>query len=452
LFGVLKKGEYMNITRKTKTGKVSRRHFLKTSAGAASLVALTAGIRTKVYAASGEQLKIGLIGCGGRGAGAVVSALTVNPNARLTAMAEAFGDRLESARKSLKSRMPDQVIVDDNHCFTGFEGYRKLLDSGVDVAILASPPHFRPIHAEACVDAGVHIFAEKPMAVDAPGVRRILAAGEESRKKKLSFVSGFETRYSDNAREAVKRLQNGAIGKILSIEGTYNIGYLWHRGRKPEWTEMEFQLRNWYYFTWLSGDHIVEQHVHFLDLVSWIMHEQPPLHAWGMGGRQVRTDSQYGDIFDHHAVVYEYADGTRVYAFSRQQPNCFNDVSYMVLGTKGRLTKGTGGWGRFVIEGETNWDSGKEQTSSEMNSFREMFSAMKAGEPVNDSVAMARSTMLAILGRMATHSGQRITWQQAFESNKVLAPERYAWDAKPPVLPGPDGKYPHAIPGVTKVL
>ncbi len=438
------------MTEKTKNRKISRRHFLKTSASAASLAALSPDLsgQAKLYAAGSDTIRIGLIGCGGRGAGAVVSALTVNPNAKLTAMAEPFSDRLQNTRKNLKNRMKEQVAVDDDHCFTGFDGYRKLIVSGVDVAILASPPHFRPIHAEACVNAGVHVFAEKPMAVDAPGVRRILAAGQKAREKNLSFVSGFETRYGDTSREAMKRLHNGAIGKILSIEGIYNTGYLWHRGRQPDWTEMEFQLRNWYYFTWLSGDHIVEQHVHQMDMVGWIMQEEPPLYAWGTGGRQVRTDPKYGDIFDHHAVVYEYADGARYYAFCRQQANCFNRVSFMVQGSKGRMT----GWGRYIIEGETNWDSGRRQEHPELNTFKEMFAGMQAGKPINDSVAMARSTMLAILGRMATHSGRRITWEQAFGSKKVLAPERYAWDAVPPVLPGPDGKYPHPIPGVTKAL
>ncbi len=436
------------MAEKTKNQKISRRRFLKTSASAASLAALGVGMQAKLYAAGSDVIRIGLIGCGGRGAGAVVSALTVNPNAKLTAMAEPFSDRLQNTRKNLKNRMKNQVAVDDEHCFTGFDGYRKLIASGVDVSILASPPHFRPIHAEACVNAGVHVFAEKPMAVDAPGVRRILAAGQKAREKNLSFVSGFETRYSDTAREAMRRLHNGAIGKILSIEGICNLGFLWHRGRQPDWTEMEFQLRNWYYFTWLSGDHIVEQHVHQMDMVGWIMQEEPPLYAWGMGGRQVRTDPKYGDIFDHHAVVYGYADGARYYSFCRQQDNCYRQVSIRVQGSKGRMT----GWGRYIIEGETNWDSGRQRTYPEINTFKEMFAGMQAGKPINDGVAMARSTMLAILGRMATHSGQRITWEQALQSKRVLAPERYAWDAVPPVLPGPDGKYPQPIPGVTKAL
>jgi len=440
----------MEATSRAKSGQISRRQFLKNSAMAASLTgtALTAGIQSRAYAAGTGNVRVGLIGCGGRGLGAVVSALTVNPNAKLTAMTDAFGDRLQRGRKNLQHRMPNQVAVDNDHCFTGLDGYQKLLNSGLDVAILASPPHFRPIHAEACINAGVHVFAEKPMAVDTPGVHRILAAGEKARDKKLSFVSGFETRYSDTAREAVKRLHAGAIGEITSMEANFNTGFLWHRGRQPEWTEMQFQLRNWYYFTWLSGDHIVEQHVHLEDFVSWIMQEEPPLHAWGMGGRQVRTDPKWGDIFDHHAVVYEYANGARLYAFCRQQRNCYNSVSFAAQGSKGRMT----GWGRYIIEGQTNWDSGRGKGNPELTTFREMFAGMRTGKPINDSVMMARSTMLAILGRMATHSGQRITWDEAFASKKALAPQRYAWDATPPVVPGPDGKYPVPIPGVTKVL
>ncbi|MHC4399728.1 MAG: Gfo/Idh/MocA family protein, partial [Planctomycetota bacterium] len=302
------------------------------------------------------------------------------------------------------------------------------------------------------VDAGVHLFIEKPMAVDAPGVRRVLAAGEKAKKKNLSFISGFETRYSPTAREAVEQVHEGAIGDVVAIQGTYNVGDLWYRERQPDWTEMYHQVRNWYYFTWLSGDHIVEQHVHFMDKVGWLMHEEPPLHAWGYGGRAVRTEAKYGDIFDHHAVVFEYGSGARVYAFTRQQRGCWREVTDQVMGTKGRLKRAKGGRGGYVIEGETSWASQQPSGSAEQNCFQEMFAAMRAGKPINDSLSMARSTMLAILGRMATHSGQLVTWDEAFNSKRVLAPERYDWDADPPVLPGPDGHYPHPIPGVTEVL
>ncbi len=433
----------------------TRRDFLaRSSLLAGATVAGTLDIGRSAYAAGSEEVKVGLIGCGGRGAGAAANTLAVNPYAKLTAMADAFPDRMDSSRKALKQKFNEQVTVDDSRCFSGFDAYRKLLDSGVHVALMAEPPHFRPMHIEACVEAGVHVFAEKPMAVDAPGVRRVLAAGEKARQKNLSFVSGFETRYSDSAREAFKRVQAGEIGDILTIEGVYNTGPLWHRGRQPDWTEMQFQVRNWYYFTWLSGDHIVEQHVHFLDYVGWLMREQPPLHAWGYGGRSQRVEAKYGDIFDHHSVVYEYANGTRVYAMTRQQSGCFNGVYSTVIGTQGQLRRGGNRRqsGIFTNRGDLKWQPEPDGREAEINTFREMFAGMQAGKPINDSLSMARSTMLAILGRMATHSGQRITWDEAFASNKVLAPDRYAWDANPPVLPRPDGTYPHPVPGVTQVL
>jgi predicted dehydrogenase len=369
-------------------------------------------------------------------------------------MADAFADRMEGARQSLKQKFGDRIAVEGSRCFSGFEAGQKLLATGVDVVLLAEPPHFRPLHIEAAITAGVHVFAEKPMAVDAPGVRRLLAAGAKARQKKLSLASGFETRYSDSAREVVKRLHDGQLGEIVAVEGVYNTGPLWHHGRKPEWTEMEFQMRNWYYFTWLSGDHLVEQHVHFLDFVGWLMHEQPPLHAWGYGGRSVRVEPKYGDIFDHHSVVYEYTNGARVYALTRQQPGCYNGVYRTILGSKGqmRLTDNPRQSGLFTFQGEQKWAAPTDKEPSEWNTFREMFAGLRSGQPINDGLAFAHSTMMGILGRMATHSGQRVTWDEALAANLVLAPQRYAWDADPPVLPGPDGQYPHPIPGVTKVL
>jgi predicted dehydrogenase len=440
---------------KVNEGVQTRRQFLsRTGLMAGTAVATGLELGRSVYAAGSDVIRVGLIGCGGRGAGAAANALSVNPAARLTALADAFPDRMEGARNALKRQREDQVTVDQNHCFSGFDAFRKLLDSGVDVALLAEPPHFRPIHIEACVEAGVHLFAEKPMAVDAPGVRRVLAAGEKARQKKLSFVSGFETRYSETAREAVKRVQDGAIGDLVAIEGVYNVGPLWHRGRQADWTEMEFQMRNWYYFTWLSGDHLVEQHVHFLDFVGWLMREDPPLHAWGYGGRSQRVEAKFGDIFDHHSVVYEYANGPRVYAMTRQQQGCFNGIYRTVFGAKGQLRLGGNRRqsGIFSLSGQAQWQPPADRADAEVNCFREMFAGLQAGRPINDSLSMARSTMLAILGRMATHSGQRITWDEALASNKVLAPDRYAWDANPPVLPRADGTYPHPVPGVTQVL
>jgi len=429
----------------------SRREFLMRSSLLAAGSASALAIGRSAHAAGSDALRIGLIGCGGRGCGAAVNALAVDPSARLVAVADAFADRAENALKSLRSRAAGQVTVDAGRCFSGFDAYRRLLASGVDVALLAEPPHFRPMHIEACVDAGVHAFVEKPMAVDAPGVRRVLAAGEKARQKSLSFISGFETRYSEAAREAVRRVHDGNIGRLQAIQTTYNTGSLWHRGREPDSTEMQFQMRNWYYFTWLSGDHLVEQHVHYNDVICWLMREEPPLHAWGYGGRQVRTEAKFGDIFDHHAVVYEYADGTRAFCYTRQQPGCFNENSKLVFGTRGQL-RAARDWSIHDLKGESLWRSAHAAKHPEVTCFEEMFAGIRSGKPINDSLAMARSTMHAILGRMATHSGQRITWEQALSSNLVLAPASYAWDASPPVLPGPNGHYPCPIPGLSKVL
>jgi predicted dehydrogenase len=437
------------------SSRQSRRDFLvHSSAIAGTTLASTLATPGGVHAGGSDGLKIGLLGCGGRGAGAVRNALSVDPSARLVAMFDPFQDRLYERRKALRNVAGEQVAVDDDHCYTGFDGFKELLASGIDVAILAEPPHFRPMHIEACVDAGVHVLAEKPMAVDAPGVRRVLAAGEKARKKGISFVSGFETRYSSEARQAVEKIRDGAIGDIVAIQGIYNVGFLWHRGRKPEWTEMEYQLRNWYYFTWLSGDHIVEQFVHFMDKACWFLDEQPPVSAWGYGGRQVRTDPKWGDIFDHHAVNFEYANGVRIFAYTRQQQGCANEVSDTVLGTKGRLVHGGPKRRRsaWQIEGETNWSPEPSSKHPEVSCFEEMFAGIRSGNPINDSQTMANSTMLAIHGRMATYSGQVIKWEDAFNSTRVLAPERYAWDADPPVLPDENGHYPVPVPGATEVL
>ncbi len=334
--------------------------------------------------------------------------------------------------------------------------------SGVDVVLLAAPPHFRPAHLKACVEAGKHVFAEKPVAVDATGVRSVQASCELARQKKLNVVSGLCWRYDTVIRETINRVRDGAVGRIVAVQTTRNLGYLWQRPRKPEWTEMEFQMRNWYYFTWLSGDHNVEQQIHGIDKCSWALRDEPPLRAWGTSGRQVRTESKWGDIYDHHAVVYEYASGARMYALARQQPNCFNDYSEMLLGTKGRcdLQKGR-------IEGETNWSYGARAGDLTGHSGRlkkgamrpmhqvehdELFAAIRAGKCINNGHYMCQSTLIAILGRTVGYTGQQITWEEMNRSKQDLSPKRYAFDAEPPTLPGPDGGYPVAMPGVTKFV
>ncbi len=431
----------------------NRRDFLKSTAVAtAGAAAGSLALSRSAHAAGtgSDVLRIGLIGCGGRGGGAAANALGADANTRLVAMADAFGDRLQGTLHSLSRQFKDRAAVDPERRFVGFDAYQKLIDSGVDVVLLATPPHFRPIHLKACIDAGKHVFCEKPVAVDAPGVRSVLATSEEAAAKKLNLVSGLCWRYDYGVKETMKRVLDGAIGDIISIRETYNTSTLWQRPRQPDWTEMEYQLRNWYYFTWLSGDHNVEQHVHSLDKAAWAMHDEPPVQAFGLGGRQVRTDAIYGDIFDHHAVCYEYANGVQVHSYCRQMAGCSNDTSDLFFGTKGRASILANHI--YDAKGNTVWRYQGPKPSMYDVEHKELFAAIRAGRVINNGLYMSRSTMLAILGRMATHSGQTITWDQALQSAIKLAPEEYAMNATPPTLPNKDGRYPVSVPGVTRVV
>jgi predicted dehydrogenase len=423
----------------------TRRQFLKTTA---AIAAGSLAIARTAHAAGDETLRVGLVGCGGRGTGAAVNALNADKNAKLVAMADAFEDRLKGSRDAIQKSKGDQVAVSDDHCFVGFDACDKLLASGVDVVLLTEPPHFRPMHLKAAIDAGKHVFCEKPVAVDAPGVRSVLATTEEAKKKNLNIVSGLCWRYHPAVQETMKRIIDGAIGDILTIQETYLTGTLWQRPRQENWTEMEFQMRNWYYFTWLSGDHNTEQHVHSLDKGSWAMGDKPPVKAWGLGGRQVRTEPKFGNIYDHHAVVYEYANGTTMHSYTRQMANCWGDVTDNFAGTKGRANV----LGRYAIRGATDWHY--EGAGGNMYDLEHvaLFNAIRKGEPINNGNYMAVSTMLAILGRMCTYTGQEITWDQAINSKEDLSPKEYSFQATPPILPDADGKYPIAMPGVTKLV
>lgn len=426
-------------------GQPSRRAFLKRGAAATGAAVVGLSLARSAHAFGSDVLKVGLIGCGGRGSGAAGNALSADPNTKLVAMGDAFADRLDTSRKALKKQFADQVDVPDDRCFVGFDCEKKVIDC-CDVVLLAQPPHFRPAALKAAIDAGKHVFAEKPVAVDAPGIRSVLESAEKAKQKGLSLVSGLCWRYDPRVKETMKRVLDGSIGDIVAIQETYLTGELWQRERKPDWTEMEFQLRNWLYFSWLSGDFNNEQHVHSLDKASWAMHDEPPVRAWGLGGRQVRTDPKFGDIYDHHAVVYEYANGTRVFSFCRQQKGCYGHVDDIMMGTKGQATVL-----KFTVEGQSPWKWDPKEKSIDMYKAEHiaLFESIRSGKPINNGVYMARSTMLAILGRMVNYTGKNLTWDEALASDQVLAPDRYAMDGTPPVLPGPDGKYPVAMPGVT---
>ena len=419
----------------------SRRHFLKGSAAVAGALAAPLIIPQSVHAASDDVIKVGLIGCGGRGSGAAAQALSADKNVHLVAVGDAFEDRAKGTASSLREQFAGRVKVTPETTFVGFDAYQKVIHADVDVVILTSPPHFRPAHLKATVEAGKHIFCEKPMAVDAPGVRSVMASVEEAKKRKLNLVAGFCWRYDYAHRATFQLIHSGILGPITSHYSTYNTGGLWNHGRKPEWSDMEWQCRNWLYFTWLSGDHIVEQAVHSIDKVAWARKDEMPVRAIAHGGRQVRTDPAYGNIFDHFSVVYEYADNTRAFLYCRQQDGCASGVVDYITGTKGVCTLHSGSLYQ-IKAGEVTWSYNGPKNDMYQTEHDELFAAIRAGKVINDGVRMTTSTLMAILGRMAAYTGRMITWEEALNSKEDLTPPSYQWGA----LPTP----PIAMPGKTK--
>jgi len=429
----------------------SRRDFLKTSAGLLSSAAVGGlAIARGAHAAGSDVLKVGLIGCGGRGSGAAVNALNASPSNKLVAMAAVFEDKVLGARDRIKKQKGDQVAVADDHCFWGFAAGQKVIQSDVDVVAIACASRFHPIYLTAAVKAGKHVFVEKPAAIDPPGVRMVQAACDEARKKNLSVVSGLCWRYDVGMREMMKRVLDGTIGDIVAIQETYLRTPYRLIERQPEWTEIQYQFRNWYHFTWLSGDDIPQSLVHSLDKGNWAMREQAPLKAYGVGGRSSSFDKPfvYGDVFDHNAVVYEYANGVRMYGVGRAQNGCFGEVSDVFMGTKGRaLHVGS----RYVIEGQTKWQYDGPKCNMTDEEHVALFTAIRSGKPlVNDY--MASSAMLGVLGTLVCYTGQQVTWEDAMKANWRLGPENVAWDMDPPVKPDDKGQYPIPVPGVTKLV
>ncbi len=418
----------------------TRRQFLKQTSvlAGATFVATQTGIPA-VHADGSDVLKVGLIGCGGRGNGAAVNATRDQNRAVLTAMCDLFPDRLEASKKNLREGLKEKCQVDDDHCFCGFDGYKQLLETDVDVVLLCTPPHFRPEQLAASVKAGKHIFCEKPIAVDPVGVRSVLETCQEAEARKLNIVSGLCWRYDKGVQETVARVRDGAIGDIVAIHENYLTGTLWHRGQRENWSEMETQCRNWLYYTWLSGDHIVEQFIHSLDKALWLKGDEPPVVAFGVGGRQVRTDPKFGNIYDHFSVCYEWADGTKCFAYTRQIAGVFNQTEDFVLGTKGRAQIL-----RHLIEGEeSKWSyRGKGDPWMYDAEHYALFDAIRSGKPINNGKYMSYSTLMAILGREVCYTGQKLTWETVFNSSQKLGPDKYEW--------GPGVKSEIAMPGVTR--
>jgi len=432
-----------------RTSSLSRRGFLRQAAVAGAATGAGLSLARSVHAAGSGTIKVGLIGCGGRGSGAAANAMNAGPDIRLVAMADVFPDRVETARQQLSKKYPEQFIVDDAHAFVGFDAYQKVIQSGVDTVVIACTSHFHPVFLTAAIQAGKHVFVEKPVAVDPAGVHIARAACEEAKKKNLSVVSGFCWRYDDGVCETIQRIRDGAIGDVVAVQGTRLGGSYVLRARQPEWNEIQYQFQNWYHFNWLSGSDPVQNLVHQIDNGSWVLGDAEPAVTWGLGGRQVCVDpNQYGDEFDHHAIVYEYADGKRFFAHGRHIPGCFNRASVVALGTKGRAYMPS----RPYIEGETNWkyQASKAPVSMYDREHQVLFESIRTGKPVNDGDRMCRSTMLSILGEMVCCTGQQMTWDQVMKSALNYALPRYGWDIEPPIKPGPDGYYPAFLPGVTK--
>ena len=426
---------------------LTRRGFLHTTS-AAGLALASLPVARFAHAAGADEVKVALVGCGGRGTGAANQSLNTMKGVKVVAMADVSAEQLAKSLASLKAQHPDQVDVSMANQFVGFDAYKHAI-AQCDLAILATPPGFRPIHFEEAVRQGKNAFMEKPVAVDAPGIRRVLAAVEEAKKKGLKVGAGLQRHHQPAYIEAVKRLQDGAVGDIFSMR-CYWLGNA-REGleRKPGETEMQYQIRNWYFFAWLSGDHIVEQHIHNIDVINWIKGGYP-VRAQGMGGRQVRNKKIHGHIFDHHFVEYEYADGSRLYSQCRQgQRGAYSQVSEHVAGTKGGANLGVQNK-LFQITGANPWELRvKVAEDGHQLEHYPLIDAIRNNTPMNEGEHAAKSTMTAIMGRMATYSGKLVEWEEAIDSQLDLLPKTFAWDAAPPILPDADGFYPVAMPGQT---
>ena len=411
----------------------TRREVLKLAGAALAGTAFPSIIiPNKAFAGmNSETLKVGLIGCGGRGSGAAMQALKADPNVVLYALGEIFPERFNTCLEGLRKVHGDKVQVDEGRKFVGFDAYQKVLDSGVDVVLLATPPHFRPLHLEAAIKAGKHIFCEKPVAVDAPGIRKVLELAKLAKEKNVSLVSGFCWRFHEPKRAVFGKINEGAIGEVMSVYNTYNTGGAWSFPRQEGWNDLQFQLRNWMYYTWLAGDHIVEQAVHSIDMMSWAMGDVLPVSAVGTGGRQVRVDPLYGHIFDHFAITYDYPNGAKGFHFSRQQENCERSYLVETFGTKGRAMANCSR-PTHKIEGANPWEYSGAQNDMYQTEHNELFASIRNSKPINNGEWMANSTMLAIMGRMAAYTGKKITWDEAIKSNEVLAPDITSWDMPAP--------------------
>jgi predicted dehydrogenase len=423
---------------------LNRRDFLKkSSATAAGIPLLGSSLLRAATAPGSDQLKVGLIGCGGRGTGAAMQAIQADPGVVFFAAADAFADRMENSLRAIQEhcedeQMHEQMSIPAERRFVGLDAYKKVIEL-CDVVLLTTPPGFRPQHLRAAIEAGCHVFCEKPVATDAPGVRSVLETARMAREKNLSIASGFCWRAHLGKRAAYKHIHSGGIGDVRHIWASYLTGGVWHKEPKPDWSAMTQQVRNWYYYTWLGGDHIVEQAIHSIDKILWAMQDKPPLYAIGVGGRAQRTDAKYGNIWDHFSVLYEFEGGTQGHLMTRQQNQCHGENLDRVHGSKGTMM--IDAWaGDFHVEHGDDWRYDGASNNMYQTEHDELFAGIRSGNHVFQAEDMAHTTLMAIMGRMACYTGRKVTWQDALNDETQLVPNQFTFDTTPP-----DRRFP--IPG-----
>lgn len=427
---------------------ISRREFLKTSTVAASVTALGAlDISRTAHAAGNDTLKVGMIGCGGRNSGAVAQALTADPGTRLVAMCDIFRDRIESKREEIKKAKGEQVCVADDHCFTGFDGYKKVIEAS-DVVLIANAAKFHPFHAFSAIQAGKHVFVEKPHGIDPRGVKLMQQACNLAREKKLCIVSGLHSRFHSGYTETIKRIQDGAIGDIVTIEENFLRSPYGITDRKPGLSELEWQCSTQYHFRWLSGDDVPQSLVHNMDRASWVLGNAVPVKCHGLAGRSSMVEPVYGDVFDHHSVVYEFENGVRAYALCRTTTGCYDEDSSLIFGTKGKASVKA-----CRIWGSNNW-RWQGQCDPYQIEHDKLFAAIRSAEPINCGQYMARSTMITVMGQLSCYTGKEITWEQINQSDFYYPPkpEECHDGMEPPSKPDSAGSYPVPSPGRTQFI
>lgn len=428
-----------------KRSELSRRGFITTTAVAGAAATIMAP--NFVHAAGSDKLRIGLVGCGGRGTGAVANCISAAEGVELYAIGDLFADKVEGAKNAFtaakgKKAIGEKCNLSDDRCFSGFDNYKQVIDSGIDICLFATPPFFRPIHLAYCIEKGVNAFIEKPVAVDPVGIRSVIASSELAEKKGLAIVCGTQRRHTPSYIETIEKVRNGAIGELVGAQSYWVGNELWYRTPKEGevWSEMEQQCRNWYYYTWLCGDHIVEQHVHNLDVCNWAF-GSPPVSALGMGGRQNRTDPKYGNIFDHFAVEYVYPNGARMMSMCRQARGATNRIGENLVGTKGTCTPS----GKIKFHDGKEWKFSGQNVNGQVQEHTDLIASIRAGKPLNQGKRIAESTLTAILGRVSAYTGREVKFSWLLNASKL--------DLAPPAMEfGDIAMRPVAVPGQTPLV